>query len=442
MPARDAHLCRIERAGEILEGVIDLAFEESGVWTVVDFKTDADIERDLDRYRRQVSLLCRGHRPRHRRQGGGRPFAPVILARWRSNRGCRPGPRDVGASSPCLSSPRISESARPRGDRDPRGERRGRVFERPATSPESPPPRRAAAPAPLSFRSRKSLQRRRGRRRSRRDTGVTAESDGGTGGDAGSSAPAGPPACPETMVLVDGEYCTDVETKCLKSRYAKQNKKTICEEFEEPSKCIGKEGAPALLHRLATSTPTRRASGPSVMNDFPHAQHLCAAAGQARLHRDRVDDGVRGPVVQALPVRLHARSRQMPRRSRLPVPQCPQDGVQGQGRAAHASSSASGTASVSGSQPECVSDYGVWDMPGNADELAADRDPRTDEQVRQRHHRRPVARRRAQPVPPKIYTHNEGFAYYYLSFRCCAEPDGKPTDPRTPKQIKRREKWR
>jgi hypothetical protein len=38
---------------------------------------------------------------------------------------------------------------------------------------------------------------------------------------------------------------------------------------------------------------------------------------------------------------------------------------------------------------------------------------------------------------PKIYTHNEGFYYYYLSFRCCAEADGKESDPRAPKQIKR-----
>ena len=43
---------------------------------------------------------------------------------------------------------------------------------------------------------------------------------------------------------------------------------------------------------------------------------------------------------------------------------------------------------------------------------------------------------------PKIYQHNEGFAYYYLSFRCCAEADGKPTDPRSPKQIDRKEKWK
>ena len=43
---------------------------------------------------------------------------------------------------------------------------------------------------------------------------------------------------------------------------------------------------------------------------------------------------------------------------------------------------------------------------------------------------------------PKIYTHNEGFEYYYLSTRCCAEADGAPTDPRSPKQIKRGVKWR
>jgi hypothetical protein len=33
-----------------------------------------------------------------------------------------------------------------------------------------------------------------------------------------------------------------------------------------------------------------------------------------------------------------------------------------------------------------------------------------------------------------------GFYYYFLSFRCCAEPDGKTTDPRTPRQE--REGWK
>jgi ATP-dependent exoDNAse (exonuclease V) beta subunit len=42
----------------LLEGVVDLAFEESGSWTIVDFKTDEELEALLDRYKRQVSLYA------------------------------------------------------------------------------------------------------------------------------------------------------------------------------------------------------------------------------------------------------------------------------------------------------------------------------------------------------------------------------------------------
>ena len=38
----------------LLEAVIDLAFKEDSVWTVVDFKTDAEDAQRLRRYRRQV----------------------------------------------------------------------------------------------------------------------------------------------------------------------------------------------------------------------------------------------------------------------------------------------------------------------------------------------------------------------------------------------------
>jgi len=46
--------------GRILESVVDLAFLEDGVWQVVDFKTDEDLERRLDRYRRQVAFYATG----------------------------------------------------------------------------------------------------------------------------------------------------------------------------------------------------------------------------------------------------------------------------------------------------------------------------------------------------------------------------------------------
>ena len=45
--------------GQILEGVVDLAFIEDDRWTVIDFKTDIDLEAALERYSRQVAHYAR-----------------------------------------------------------------------------------------------------------------------------------------------------------------------------------------------------------------------------------------------------------------------------------------------------------------------------------------------------------------------------------------------
>ena len=42
--------------GVLVEGVVDAAFLEDSVWTVIDFKTDVEIAGRLDEYRRQVAL--------------------------------------------------------------------------------------------------------------------------------------------------------------------------------------------------------------------------------------------------------------------------------------------------------------------------------------------------------------------------------------------------
>ena len=59
--ARQAKLCHRElpvllklEGNRVLEGVIDLAFEEEGRWRLVDFKTDADIAPNRERYERQL----------------------------------------------------------------------------------------------------------------------------------------------------------------------------------------------------------------------------------------------------------------------------------------------------------------------------------------------------------------------------------------------------
>jgi hypothetical protein len=95
-----------------------------------------------------------------------------------------------------------------------------------------------------------------------------------------------------------------------------------------------------------------------------------------------------------------------------------------------------------GSQPECVSEYGVPDLPGNVDEVVASESYKSADfrgKFDSVHTGGPWYKGVRNQCRPKIYTHDEGFYYYFLGFRCCSEPDGKTTDPRTPQQIEK--KW-
>jgi ATP-dependent helicase/nuclease subunit A len=55
---RETPITAVEPDGSILEGVLDLAFEEDLGWTVVDFKTQAELGGPLARHRRQVSAYA------------------------------------------------------------------------------------------------------------------------------------------------------------------------------------------------------------------------------------------------------------------------------------------------------------------------------------------------------------------------------------------------
>jgi ATP-dependent exoDNAse (exonuclease V) beta subunit len=56
---REAPVTLREADGTLVDGVVDLAFPENERWIVVDFKTDAELERELPVYRQQVGLYAR-----------------------------------------------------------------------------------------------------------------------------------------------------------------------------------------------------------------------------------------------------------------------------------------------------------------------------------------------------------------------------------------------
>jgi hypothetical protein len=73
--------CRRETAvlqrlddGTVVEGVVDAAFADADGWTVIDFKTDAELGARAVAYRRQVALYARAIA-----QATGRPARGVLL---------------------------------------------------------------------------------------------------------------------------------------------------------------------------------------------------------------------------------------------------------------------------------------------------------------------------------------------------------------------------
>jgi ATP-dependent helicase/nuclease subunit A len=58
MARREVPLLLPLKAGQLAEGVADLAFFEKGGWVVVDFKTDVELETHREEYERQLGVYA------------------------------------------------------------------------------------------------------------------------------------------------------------------------------------------------------------------------------------------------------------------------------------------------------------------------------------------------------------------------------------------------
>ena len=71
---REEPVAARDEDGTLVEGIVDLAFRESGRWTVVDFKTDRNLAPKLALYRRQVALYAAMIS-----RATGEPVTPVLM---------------------------------------------------------------------------------------------------------------------------------------------------------------------------------------------------------------------------------------------------------------------------------------------------------------------------------------------------------------------------
>jgi len=237
------------------------------------------------------------------------------------------------------------------------------------------------------------------------------------------------------MQLVDGPYCTKVEHQCKRSWYDKSNKKTVCEEFEPTVRCVGKE-VPKRFCIDRYAFPNKKGERPEVMNRFHQAQLKCAALGKRLCTESEWTMACEGPERLPFPYGFVRDTNKCHGDVRWDSPDMKKVAKRDPDELARLWKGVR-----SGSQPECISGYGVADLPGNVDEVVANEhnDGTWRSKYDSVHTGGPWYKGVRNQCRPKIYTHDEGFYYYFLGFRCCAEPDGKPTDPRTPRQV--REGW-
>jgi hypothetical protein len=235
------------------------------------------------------------------------------------------------------------------------------------------------------------------------------------------------------MILVDGEYCTEVEQKCLQQWFDGSNKKVICEVFEPKTTCVGQK----VKKRYCIDQyeyPNVKGQRPEVMNRFHEAQVKCASLGKRMCTESEWNMACEGPEMKPYPYGYVRDGRKCngdhmwddPNMTKVAKRDAKELGRLWRGV-------------PSGSQAHCVSDYGVADMPGNADEVVASESymiPGFKGRYDSIHTGGPWYKGVRNQCRPKVYTHEESFYYYFLSFRCCAEADGKETNPLTPRQQK------
>jgi len=252
-----------------------------------------------------------------------------------------------------------------------------------------------------------------------------------------SSADVDDSACPEGMQLVEGEYCTKVEHKCLKQWHDKANDKDVCEEFEPKSTCVGQK----LKKRYCMDTytwPNEKGARPEVMNKFHQAQVKCAAVGKRLCTESEWTLACEGPEMLPFPYGYTRDTNKCHGDMEWDSPDMKKVAARDPEELARLWKGVR-----NGSQPECISPYGVADLPGNTDEVTQSEsfnEPDFKGKYDSIHSGGPWYKGVRNQCRPKIYTHDEGFYYYFLGFRCCAEPDAKATEPLTGKQ--RKEKWK
>ena len=223
------------------------------------------------------------------------------------------------------------------------------------------------------------------------------------------------------MQHVVTSFCPDMKRECVKQELDAPNRITICHEFREgKNQCLAPR-QPLDFCIDEFEYPNRRGAKPPVMASFYAAEQSCREAGKRVCRESEWVAACEGPEESPFPTgwRRDAQKCNFDNKWLSPI----LDRVYSKDPAVQLKELARLDRSVpSGARPECKSGFGVFDLTGNVDEWV-----RAD--VERLHRRARFAglkggawghvRNACRPVTT---SHPPDFEYYFIGFRCCADP--------------------
>nr|MDO8113390.1 SUMF1/EgtB/PvdO family nonheme iron enzyme [Candidatus Sigynarchaeota archaeon] len=195
------------------------------------------------------------------------------------------------------------------------------------------------------------------------DGGLDANDTGNTV-DASTDSP-GSSSCPGDMKEVKGEWCPQVEQKCLRWLDVDQRPEANsgigplrCAEFA-PSKCISKNRKKMSFCMDTYEAPNREGAMPIVTIDWYDAKRACESEGKRLCTREEWTFSCEGPDARPYPYGdgLHRNASMCNIDQPSMDPSLPRSEWPKHNRSV-----------ASGAMPDCVSVFGVHDLTGNVDE--------------------------------------------------------------------------
>lgn len=211
--------------------------------------------------------------------------------------------------------------------------------------------------------------------------------------------------CGDSMQLIEGEYCPDLTERCI------DQQENRCLEFANPSTCNVKTKT---MHFCMDTYeyPNKKGEKPKVFTTWLEANATCKAEGKRLCKQDEWSQACRGTSNKPYPYGYKRDATKCnidlewtkPNEAALANPNTRQKELERLDKF------------VPSGSMECVSDYGVHDLTGNADEWVVG--PSSHPSNLMGGHPFKVRNRCNNAVTDG---HGETFAYYVTSFRCCKD---------------------